>query len=143
MREKSAYNKMMDFLARREYSEFELRQKLSTHFPEDDVTDAIDRAKQQGWLAKPEETAERVAGDLARKNKGHRYIRQFLEQKGLPEVVENPEEEIARARGLIAQKLKHDLAESPLPADLVEKAQRILFNRGFDEETITRALARS
>lgn len=78
---KSAYNKMMDYLARRGFSEFELRQKLLQDYPEDDVNDAVARAREAGWILPPEEMAERVALELGRKRKGHRFINQFLKSK--------------------------------------------------------------
>lgn len=139
---KSAYNKMMDYLARRGFSEFELRQKLLQDYAEGDVDDAIERAKESGWITPPDEMAERVALELGRKRKGHRFINQFLKQKGLPPVAENPDEEFAKARELLEARLKHDFSEGPLPRELYEKAQRILFNRGFNGETIRRVLAR-
>jgi regulatory protein len=140
---KSAYNKMMDHLARRSFSELELRKKLSQDYAEEDVEDAVSRAREAGWLTPPEEAAERVAAELARKRKGHRYINQFLKQKGLPPVAENPDEEFSKAREFLATKLKHDFeSDGPLPRELYEKAQRLLFNRGFSSETIRRTLAR-
>ena len=139
---KTAYNKMMDYLARRSYSEFELRQKLLQDYAEDDVDNAIERAKESGWITPPEEMAEKVAAELGRKRKGHRFINQFLKHKGLPPVSENADEELAKARELLEARLKHDFSEGPLPRELFDKAQRILFNRGFSGETIRRALAR-
>ena len=139
---KSAEAKMMDYLARRAHSELELRAKLVRDYDEFDVDTAIERAKQSGWLTPPEEASERVTEELTRKRKGHRYINQFLEQKGLPPVAEDAEAEFAKARELLAQRLKHDFSEGPLPEELVEKAQRMLFNRGFNGETISRVLAR-
>jgi SOS response regulatory protein OraA/RecX len=140
---KSAYAKMMDYLSRRELSEFELRAKLLKLYAEDDVDDALKQAKQSNWLPAPEEMSERVAATLARKNKGHHFINAYLEQKGLPPVMENLENEVVRARDLIASKFKHDFeTNGALPGDLTAQAQRLLFNRGFSSETIRRALAR-
>ncbi|HVK62493.1 MAG TPA: hypothetical protein VM432_13125, partial [Bdellovibrionales bacterium] len=68
--DKSAREKVMDFLARRNHSELELRQKLSRTYPEHEVEEAIAFAKENNWMAQPEELAERVAIELGRRNKG-------------------------------------------------------------------------
>lgn len=57
-------------------------------------------------------------------------------------MAENADEELAKARELLESRLKHDFNDGPLPHELYEKAQRILFNRGFNGETIRRVLAR-
>lgn len=140
---KSAFDKMMDYLARRGYSEFELAKKLAQDYAPEDIEDAIGRAKESGWILPPDEMAERVAIELNRKRKGHRFINQFLKSKGLPPVKEDADTEFAKARELLESKLKHDFEQDgPLPRDLVPKAQRLLFNRGFNGDTIRRVLAR-
>lgn len=133
---KDVFAKLMDYLARRTYSEFELRQKLEAAYPLEDVDDAISRAKLRGWIAPAEETAARLVGELNRKRKGQRLISQYLEAKGLPSVALDPELEFAKARELLTAKFKHDFeTEGPLAQDLMPKAQRLLFNRGFDSDT--------
>lgn len=140
-RGKSARHKAMDFLARRGYSEQELRLKLSRDYAEDDVEDAITHVRENNWLSAPEEIAERVAAELGRKNKGHRFVNQFLKSKGLPPVAKDLEAEVERAKAIIASKLRHDFeTDGPLPFDSKAKAQRLLANRGFDIETIRKVL---
>lgn len=138
---KSARTKAMDFLARRGYSENELRLKLLRDYPADDVEDAVANARENGWLSAPEEIAERVAAELGRKKKGHRFVNQFLKAKGLPPVAKDLDAEVERARELLSTKLKHDFeTDGPLPYEARAKAQRLLMNRGFDIETIIKAL---
>jgi SOS response regulatory protein OraA/RecX len=138
---KSARHKAMDFLARRGYSENELRLKLLRDYPEDDVEDAITHVRENNWLSPPEEIAERVAAELGRKKKGHRFINQFLKSKGLPAVTKDLDSEVEKARELVSAKMKHDFeTDGPLPWEAKMKAQRILMNRGFDLETIRKAL---
>lgn len=140
-RPKSARHKAMDFLARRGYSEQELRLKLSRDYADDDVEDAITHCRENNWLSAPEEIAERVAVELSRKNKGHRFINQFLKSKGLPPVEKDLDAEVEKAKGIIASKLRHDFeTDGPLPFESKAKAQRLLMNRGFDVETIRKVL---
>ena len=134
---------MMDYLARRSHTELELSEKLLQHYALEDVEDALTRAKAAGWILPPEEMSVRVAEELTRKRKGHRFINQFLEQKGLPPVKEDVEAEMAKAREILESKLNHSFDDDGLiPEALVPKAQRLLANRGFETETIARVLAR-
>lgn len=141
----------MDLLARRAHSELELRQKLSRSHVKDEVSDAIEFARANGWLTAPEELAERVSAELGRKRKGHLFIRQFLKAKGLPPVHKDLEEEIRKGHALLAAKLvdhRETIQSDPSDAsDLFDhnhnherqqrrKIQRLLANRGFDDETI-------
>ena len=141
----------MDLLARRSHSELELRQKLSRSHAEDEVSDAIEFARANGWLTAPEELAERVSAELGRKRKGHLFIRQFLQAKGLPPVHKDLEEEIRKGDALLEAKrvYRETIPDDPSGAfDPVDherrqrrKIQRLLANRGFDDETI-RAIIR-
>lgn len=134
---KSARNKIMDLLARRGYSELELQQKLSLDYPEDEVQDAIENARESGWMTPPDELASRVAIELGRKNKGHRFIQQFLKAKGLPQVQKDPDEEVRKGLELVEAKLKK---APPYAYEDQKKIYRWLGNRGFDMETIRRVI---
>ena len=122
----------MDFLARRDHSEKELIEKLSTHFPMEEIEPALEEIKQRGWLLPPEELAEKATQSLHRKNKGYLYIQNFLRQRGLPGTPKDPELEYEKALGLIASKSKD-------PND-PKRAVSLLKNRGFDTETISRVV---
>ena len=53
-----AKKKIMDFVARRDHSEKELRKKLSLRCEPKIVDQAIEWAKEQNWLAQPEVLSE-------------------------------------------------------------------------------------
>lgn len=129
----------MDFLARRNHSELELRQKLSRTYHRDDVEDAIAFAKENNWMANPEELAGRVAIELGRKQKGHRYINQFLKQKGLPPVSKDSESELEKALEVIQSKRRG--RTDAITYEEQTKLYRWLSTRGFDEATIRQAIS--
>lgn len=129
---KTAWVKAMDYLARRDHSEKELIEKLSKHFPEDEILAVLDEMKQRGWLLPPGELAEKVTQSLNRKNKGYLYIQNFLRNKGLPETPRDPDVEHEKALALLESKDKD-------PADS-KKLISLLKNRGFDTETISRVI---
>lgn len=134
---KSARDKIMDFLARRLHSELELRRKLSLSYEPEEVEDALAFAKENGWMLEPTELSERVSLELTRKKKGHRYINQFLQKKGLPPVVKNSESELQKARDLAEVRARH---EPPYDFEEQKKIFRYLQNRGFDDETIRQVI---
>ncbi|MES2964546.1 MAG: regulatory protein RecX [Bdellovibrionota bacterium] len=127
----------MDLLARRNHSELELKQKLEGLFPADDIIDAIRNAQDNGWMPPAEEIAERVAIELGRKRKGHRFINQFLRNKGLPPVSKDADGEIEKARAIVFSKLRK---EGPFDATERAKIYRLLTNRGFEDDTIRRVI---
>lgn len=143
---KSARHKIMDLLARRDHSELELRRKLATsEYSEDEIDDAIAFAKENRWLAPPEELAKRVATRLDTKRKGHRYIEQFLRSKGLPPVAKDSENEISKGRALVYSKIGSRLRDSldydgRIDYEDRKKIHRLLANRGFDDETIRQVI---
>jgi SOS response regulatory protein OraA/RecX len=128
----------MDLLARRGHSELELRQKLGRTYADDDVNEAIEFARESGWMTEPEELAERVAAELGRKKKGHLFINQFLKSKGLPLVAKDLDAEVERGREIAETRLGKP---GPYSFDEKRKIHRWLANRGFDDETIRRVLA--
>jgi regulatory protein len=127
----------MDLLARRSHTELELRKKLDGLYADDDITDAIQNARQNGWMPPAEEIAERVALELGRKKKGHRFINQFLRDKGLPPVSKDTEGEVEKARAIVVSKMR-----KAGPFDRTEQAKiyRLLANRGFEDDTIRRVI---
>lgn len=133
---RSAQNTVMDLLARREHSEKELRRKLRLReFSEDEISTALEKAKEGRWLGSPEETAQRFADQLHRKNKGYHYINAKLSEKGLPRVPRDESLELEKAKSLVQNK---DFEISSREERL--KATRFLMSRGFDASTIRKAL---
>ena len=134
---KPAREKVMDLLARRDHSELELRRKLLVRYNGEEVDDAIEYARQNKWLKPPEELSELVAEQLAQRQKGSRYIRQYLRSKGLPPVARNVEAETQRGLQLAQHKLG---CQPPFDHETRVKIQRLLRNRGFDDETIRKVI---
>lgn len=130
----------MDLLARRNHSELELRRKLADDYAEDDITDAIRIAQESGWMPPAEEIAERVAVELGRKKKGHRFINRFLRNKGLPPVAKDVDAEVEKACAIVHSKMK---SEGPFDREQQIKIWRLLANRGFDDDTIRRVIGSS
>ena len=130
--QKTAWVKAMDYLARRDHSEKELIEKLSTRYPEEEILAALSEMKERGWLLPPKELAEKVTNQFHAKNKGHLYIQHFLRKKGLPGTQKDPEMEFDKALSIIQTKAKD-------PKD-IKRLASLLKNRGFDTETISRVI---
>ena len=81
---RKAIYKLSTYLAIRDHSETELKQKLSRHYEPKLVQVALLHAKDEGWLQDENELAKRAYNSLNRRNKGHLYIETFLIKKGLP-----------------------------------------------------------
>jgi regulatory protein len=137
----SARKKMMDYLGHREHSEKELRDKLEGKFAQDEIDQAIQYGKEQGWIPDALESAqalsEKTAETLRRKGKGTLYINNYLREKGLPEVSVNDDEELEKARLLVENKFS-DLKEM----DPKEKAKvgRFLISRGFNTDIVRKVV---
>jgi SOS response regulatory protein OraA/RecX len=125
----------------RDHSERELRQKLKRMYEPKEIDEAIEFAREHNLLAPEEAIAERTARALGRKRKGHRFISQYLKQKGLPAVAKDADDEVRKAIELVEAKLKLDSGEiRKLDFEKKMKVQRLLANRGFDLETIRRVI---
>ena len=123
---------MQDYIARRDHSEQELRTKLKKYHTQEEIEGAIRDAQTAGWMAEPETMAERATAALGRRGKGHHYIQAFLRRKGLPGTSRDLEQESEKARALLEIKLK--------PGEGRDKALRLLRNRGYDLEVISRVI---
>ena len=143
----TARNKMMDYLARRDHSEKEIRQKLkkTKAFSEEQIEKAIEFGRDNGWLPdtpeKMEVLSEKTAGFLHRRKKGIQYINQFLAKKGLPPVQNSFEQELEKALELVKNKT---LKLQSLPKEEKQKAKaklgRFLVARGFDLDVVRKVI---
>ena len=124
--------KLMGYLATRDHSVKELRDKLSKNFSSEEIENAIDYANKSGFLIPPKELAEKIAKQLNSKGKGIRYINRYLYNKGLPEVKIDEELELLKARELI--KKKFSKSEPNI------KVFRFLYSKGYDRN-IARQIA--
>lgn len=134
MKSKSVREKAMDYLAIRDHSRAELQRKLEQKkYAEHEIQTALDQLEQTGLLKATDTMAQQVYEALTLKNKSHAAILVALEAKGLPPVSYSIEDEIQKAKNLIASSLSK-LSNS---SDLDKKQMaHFLKNRGFDMETI-------
>jgi len=165
---RKARDKVMDILARRPHSKLEIEQKLAAFYEPQEIAAAIQFAEDNHWMMAPDEMAHRLSLELGRRKKGHRYIAQYLKKKGLPAVETDRELEIEKALELIASKAERFARSSERATDRatdratasssaknayeakravytarqknLQKLQAALASRGFDGDTISRAL---
>lgn len=131
---RSARNKLMDLLARRDHSEKELRTKLKQRdFASEEIELAISDARDRNWLATPKEIGAKFAESLHGKNKGIHYINHHLQVKGLPTIPMDSDLELEKARRLVENKFSR--IEGLSQAERA-KVGRFLVSRGFDGETV-------
>lgn len=134
-----AKKKIMDYVAKRDHSEKELRQKLKTYCEAEIIDQAIIWAKEQNWLSAPEVLKEKFADQLHRRGKGIRSINQKLKAKGLPSTKSDFETEISKARKLVFAKWSAsdfnglDFKEAQ---KLKAKIMRFLIARGFESDVV-------
>lgn len=137
----SVLSRLADLLAVRDHSEVELQTKLLRTFEPALVEAALRTANKKGWLRSKNEISERVVENLTKKGKGHAFIAQYLEAKGLPAPARDSNQEIEKARELIKSKLaKAGSFVYDLSNEEKRKLSRFLASRGFDEETIQQVL---
>ena len=122
----------MDYLARRDHSEKELREKLGRNFTPQEIQEAVEYATEHGWMTAPEELSERVALRLHEKYRGHLYICQYLRQKGLPLV--DKDDDIEYKKALEWANLKWSSCEDK------GKIAQSLSRRGFESAIIRKVL---
>src|SRR4051812_45717141 len=87
-----AKKRLMDYVAKRDHTEKELRKKLALRCTPEIVEQTIAWAAAQNWLASPEKLKEQFAAQLSRRGKGIRKINQKLQEVGLEKVKANPDE---------------------------------------------------
>jgi regulatory protein len=141
---KEARKKAMDYLARREYGQDELVQKLMTAGFETDVAaDAVQVLADEGL-----QSDERYAGAFVRsrinQGKGPVRIRQELKERGLGgAVVDNAFEDAGADWYELAREVRVRKFGTSLPGDFTEKARQMRFlqYRGFESGQIQSAVS--
>jgi regulatory protein len=135
-----AKDKLMDYLARRDHSELELKQKLRKKgdYTAEEIDEALEWARRHKWLPEPEVISQKVADTLHRKYKGIHFINQYLREKGLPTVGRNDELELEKARHLINNKASSRKRSEKATAK--HKMARFLVSRGFDGAIIRKVI---
>jgi regulatory protein len=124
---RSAYAAALALLAGREHSKLQLTRKLAQRqYPEDEIAAALEALVNDGYLSDERAAVAKVASGLRR---GHG-----------PGRIRNEIDWVAQARALAERKFG-----SEAPADYSEwsKRARFLQARGYDSDTIRKALPRS
>ncbi len=121
---------LLRMLARKDYSEKELSEKLLNKFSLAEIQTALQWAKEHHWLKSPQELSEKITEQLNLKLKGIEWIHQVLASKALPLLPADPEVELEKARHLIKNK----------PAANPDKIIRFLGRHGFEEDTIGKVM---
>lgn len=128
----------LNLLARREYSQKELKQRLMTKFPQTDVEEVIAQCLRQRLLSDERFVESRIRHRV-QQGYGPNWIEQELYQCGIDrELIENflPQDEdywVEQALRIIQKKWSHQ--ESQLP-----KIQRYMFQKGYRTSHIRQAL---
>jgi len=122
------------YLSRRDYSEWELRQRLKEKdYPEEEIAAAIDEAWQRKWLLEPEELSKKISKYLDERGKSYRYIVNHLTNKKLPLTVRDEFRELEKAREIISKKFHW---AKPYSFEQKKKVLQYLRNRTYDEPSI-------
>lgn len=138
-----AKKRIMDYIAKRDHSEKELRQKLNPFCEKETIDQAITWAQEQNWLALPEILKEKFADQLHRRGKGIRTINQKLKAKGLPTTKSDFNTEILKAKKLVFAKWSsHDFQGLDFNESqkLKAKIMRFLIARGYESEIVQQIL---
>lgn len=126
----TAQENLLRLLQRRDQSEKELSDQLSQNFSESQIAEALTWAREQNWLKEPHELSQKIAQHLSEKLKGIEWINQVLEDKGLPLVTADANQELEKARKLLKKK------QDATP----EKKMASLARHGFEPETIGKVI---
>ncbi len=130
---KSAFNRLVHYLSRRDHSVRELSQKLARYHEFDEVAAAIRKADDLKLLPDPNIFAQKLSLSLLARGKGKLYISAYLKKKGLPGAVIPLEEELERARKLVSHQLNFS---APYTLKEKQKVFRYLNNRGFASNVV-------
>jgi SOS response regulatory protein OraA/RecX len=135
----SILNKIADYLARRDHSVKEIKEKLAQKkiYEPEKIDEAIQKAIDQKWFIPEHELSEKVARSLAIKKKSHFFISNYLKEKGLPPVDFSEELEVMAIQGCLIKKFRNP---QNLDFEDTQKAMHLLSSRGFDRETCYKVL---
>lgn len=134
---KSAFDRMMTYLARRDHTPRELRDKLARYHEGDEIIAALEKAEEYNLLPDPKVMSQKTSEALLRKGKGARYVAAYLKKKGLPPSGLKQEDELDRARRLVLDQLKFEI---PFSLEEKKKIFRYLTNRGFSSQVVRQVM---
>ncbi|MBO7381308.1 MAG: recombination regulator RecX [Neisseriaceae bacterium] len=139
--QKELYNKALDYLSRREYTRYELQQKLAQYTDnQDDIASVLNRLQEKN-LQSDKRFSENFIHSKQQKYGNGRLI-ENLKQKGVhlqdaSEFLPDKETQLATAIAILHKKLG---TPRHLSANEQQKAYRFLQYRGFSGEIIHNAL---
>lgn len=139
----SARNQAMNWLARREHSQAEIRTKLAARDYADDAIDAAVRALVADGLISDERFAESFTAARVRKGQGPVRIRAELRQRGVAsELIALQLEAAGIDWGRLAADVRQRRFGAEVPQEFSEKARQMRFleYRGFSSEQIRTAV---
>src|SRR4051812_45582439 len=96
-----ALDSLSRYLAGRDHSELEIRQKLKRRYEAEVIEQAIQYAKDRDLLLAPEKLAAKATAEFARRRKSHQYIQGQLRKKGLPATNSDSDQELEKMRTLL------------------------------------------
>ena len=139
-----ARKKAMDYLARREYGQRELEQKLiAAGFESVTVTTTVDKLAEEG-LQDDRRFIENFVQSRINQGKGPIRVRQELGERGLDAgMIEDVLEDLAEDWCALARMVRDKKFGPELPRDFKDKARQMRFlqYRGFDSGHIQAAMA--
>ena len=133
----------MDYVANRDHSEKELRQKMELQCEANIIEEALSWAKSQKWLATAEDLTAKVSEQLHQRGQGIHLINQKLEAKGLPSVEATSDQEFSKACHLVLAKWPKSAFNDLTSAEsqkLKAKIMRFLISRGYELEIVEQIL---
>lgn len=137
---KSAWDRLLGYLARRDHTESEVMKKLIAYHEIDEIENAILRAREARLFANPQVLSQRTAESLLKRGKGSRYVSGYLRAKGLPPTKTDPETELQQAQELVTRRFRF---EAPWTREQRQKVQRFLTTRGYSSSVIREVLAKT
>ena len=141
---KEARKKAMDYLARREYGQRELEQKLiAAGFESVVVSEIVDKLNREG-LQDDRRFIDNFAQSRINQGKGPVRVRQELGERGLDAgLIEEVLEDVTEDWFELARQVRGKKFGSDLPRDFKEKARQMRFlqYRGFESAHIQAAIS--
>lgn len=135
---KTAWDRLLGYLGRRDHSETELIKKLLKFHTVEEIEKCILRARDHEMIPEPQTLAKKTAAQLLRKGKGSLYISGYLKKKGLPASKITDDEQVEEATSMVIRRLK---PEPPISREQRVKIQRFLMNRGFTGSVVAKVLS--
>lgn len=134
----SAIDKLMIYLAIRDHSEYELKQKLRKgKYEAQEIAEAIAFAHEHKYILEPAVLSEKTKLRLDKSLKGKKWIQGYLRKKALPMPVMEDEIEWQKAKLFVELKLGW---QAPYDYEQQKKIASKLQSRGFSPDCIRKVI---